>query len=149
MQEKSTYEVEEILKSMRPDQLQQFYKENSSSMIDEKKAFYYYMKDIVEAKRIFFKDIYIQSGVSESYGEQLMRMEKHTKNRDLIIRFCIAGHFSVDETSKALKLYGMSPLYGKDRRDACLITEINNRHYDMFKIDERLEEYGLKKISAD
>ena len=40
MQEKSTYEVEEILKSMRPDQLQQFYKENSSSMIDEKKAFY-------------------------------------------------------------------------------------------------------------
>ena len=37
MQEKSTYEVEEILKSMRPDQLQQFYKENSSSIIDEKK----------------------------------------------------------------------------------------------------------------
>ena len=33
MQEKSTYEVEEILKSMRPDRLQQFYKENSSSMM--------------------------------------------------------------------------------------------------------------------
>lgn len=149
MQEKSTYEVEEILKSMRPDQLQQFYKDNSSSMIDEKKAFYYYMKDIVEAKRIFFKDIYIQSGVSESYGEQLMRMEKHTKNRDLIIRFCIAGHFSVDETNKALKLYGMNPLYGKDRRDACLIMAINRRKYDMFEIDDMLEQNGLKKISAD
>ena len=53
-EEKSTYEVEELLKTMRPDQLQQFYKENSSSMIDEKKAFYYYMKDIVESKNILW-----------------------------------------------------------------------------------------------
>ena len=93
MQEKSTYEVEEILKSMRPEQLQQFYKENTHNMVDANKAFYYYMKDIVEAKNIRFKDMYILAGVSESYGEKIIRMEKHTKSRDLLIRLCIAGHF--------------------------------------------------------
>ena len=59
MQEKSTYEVEEILKSMRPDQLQQFYKENSSSMIDEKKAFYYYMQDIVSRQTKYEARLFI------------------------------------------------------------------------------------------
>ncbi len=44
--EKSTYEVEELLSNMKPAELGSFYKENRSSMVDDKKAFYYYMKDI-------------------------------------------------------------------------------------------------------
>ena len=149
MQEKSTYEVEEILKSMRPDQLQQFYKENTHNMVDENKAFYYYMKDIVEAKNIRFKDMYILAGVSESYGEKIIRMEKHTKSRDLLIRLCIAGHFSIVETNKALKLYGMNTLYSKDKRDAALIVALNNRIYDLFEIDDILEKQGLSKLTVE
>lgn len=148
-EEKSTFEVEEILKNMKPSELGSFYKENSHSMVDDKKAFYYYVKDIVEAKNIMFKDMYLQAGVSESYGEKIIRMEKHTKNRDLIIRLCVAGHFSVEETSKALKLYGMNPLYGKDRRDACLIIAINNRIFDLYKIDEMLEKEKLAIITEE
>ena len=149
MQEKSTYEVEEILKSMRPDQLQQFYKENTHNMVDANKAFYYYMKDIVEAKNIRFKDMYILAGVSESYGEKIIRMEKHTKSRDLLIRLCIAGHFSIVETNKALKLYGMNTLYSKDKRDAALIVALNNRIYDLFEIDDILEKQGLSKLTVE
>lgn len=149
MQEKSTYEVEEILKSMRPEQLQQFYKENTHNMVDANKAFYYYMKDIVEAKNIRFKDMYILAGVSESYGEKIIRMEKHTKSRDLLIRLCIAGHFSIVETNKALKLYGMNTLYSKDKRDAALIVALNNRIYDLFEIDDILEKQGLLKLTVE
>lgn len=149
MQEKSTYEVEEILKSMRPEQLQQFYKENTHNMVDANKAFYYYMKDIVEAKNIRFKDMYILAGVSESYGEKIIRMEKHTKSRDLLIRLCIAGHFSIVETNKALKLYGMNTLYSKDKRDAALIVALNNRIYDLFEIDDILEKQGLSKLTVE
>lgn len=149
MQEKSTGEVEELLKEMKPGQLDVFYKENNRHMVDEKKAFYYYVKDVVESKNIRLKDMYSFAGVSESYGEKIVRMERHTKNRDLIIRLCIAGRFSLDEVGKALKLYGMNPLYGKDKRDACLIVAINNRIYNLADIDDLLEKQGLKKLSVD
>lgn len=149
MYEKSTDEVEKLLKNMKPNQLDVFYKENSKHMTDEQKAFYYYMKDIAESKNVLFKDMYIFAGVSESYGEKIIRMEKHTKNRDLIIRLCIAGHFSLDEINKALKLYGMNSLYAKDKRDACLIVAINNRIYDLLSIDDMLERQGLQRLSAE
>lgn len=148
MQEKSTDEVEKLLESMKPGELSNFYKENSSSMADDKKAFYYYMKDIAESKNILLKDMYSFAGVSESYGEKIIRMEKHTKNRDLIIRLCIAGHFSLIEINKALKLYGMNSLYAKDKRDACLIVAINNRKYHFSEIDDLLISQGLPVLSV-
>lgn len=147
--EKSTDEVEQLLEKMKPAKLQAFYKDNSESMADANKAFYYYMKDIVEAKNMLFKQMYIMAGVSESYGQQIIRMEKHTKNRDLIIRLCIAGHFSLVEINKALKLYGMNSLYAKDRRDACIIVAVNNRIYDILELDAMLEKQGFKKLSAE
>lgn len=149
MKEKTTDEVERLLENMKPNQLDHFYKENGNSMADDKKAFYYYMKDIAESKNIFFKDMYIFAGVSESYGEKIVRMEKHTKNRDLILRLCIAGHFSLTEINKALKLYGMNSLYAKDKRDACLIVAINNRIYDLMSIDDILEKQGFQRLSAE
>lgn len=149
MHEKSTDEVEKLLERMKPNQLDDFYKANSKHMADAKKAFYYYIKDIAEAKNVLLKDMYIFAGVSESYGEKIIRMEKHTKNRDLIIRLCIAGHFSLLEINRALKLYGMNPLYAKDKRDACLIVAINNRIYDLYALDELLENQGFTKLTAD
>ena len=76
-------------------------------------------------------------------------MEKHTKDRDLIIRFCIAGHFNWDETNRALKLYGLNELYAKDPRDAVLIVAINNRIYNPYDIDEMLFEHGLERLTTE
>ena len=87
--------------------------------------------------------------MTESYGSKIVTMEKHTKNRDLILRMCIAGHFLLDESNRALKLYGMNPLYAKDRRDAAIIVAVNNRIYDLADIDEILERQGSDRLSAD
>lgn len=149
MQEKATDELDKILENVRPEQINTYYKNNRQYMEEGKKAFYYYMKDVLESKNILLKDVYSFAGVTESYGSKILTMEKHTKNRDLIIRFCIAGHFLLGETNRALKLYGMSPLYAKDKRDACLIVAINNRKYDLFEIDNLLEEHGLPQLSAE
>lgn len=149
MQEKATDELDKILANVRPEQINTYYKNNRQYMEEGKKAFYYYMKDVLESKNILLKDVYSFAGVTESYGSKILTMEKHTKNRDLIIRFCIAGHFLLGETNRALKLYGMSPLYAKDKRDACLIIAINNRKYDLFEIDNLLEEHGLPQLSAE
>lgn len=156
MQEKETNELDELLRTMKPEQMEDFYNENEKYLANDSKSFSYYMKNVVAEKNIIFsnrkmrlKDIYSMAGVSESYGEKILNMEKHTKNRDLILRFCIAGHFLLNEVNRALKLYGMSPLYAKDKRDACIIVAINNRKYELFEIDDMLQKQGLKKLSKE
>ena len=149
MQEKSTNELNDLLENMKPDQLDSYLKDNSKYMADEKKAFYYYMKDVLDEKNIKLKDVYSFAGVTESYGSKIVTMEKHTKDRDLIIRLCLAGHFNWDETNRALKLYGLSELYAKDPRDACIIVAVNNRIFDMYEIDEMLIRQGLKKLTTE
>lgn len=149
MEEKPTTELNSILKNTHPDQLRTFLKENSHYMADDKKAFYYYFKDVLDRKEIKLKDVYLYADVSESYGSKIITMEKHTKNRDLIIRLCMAGHFTWDETNRALKLYGMTELYARDKRDACLIVAINYRKYDINEVNDMLIEQGLEKLSKD
>lgn len=147
MQKVTTGKLNELLENMKPDQLDAYFKENEKYMADGKKAFYYYMKDVLDEKNVKLKDVYSFAGVTESYGSKILTMEKHTKDRDLIIRFCIAGHFNWDETNRALKLYGLSELYAKDPRDACIIVAINNRIFNLYDIDEMLMHRGLKKIT--
>lgn len=156
MEEKKTNELDELLGSMKPDKLGSYYEENKPYMSNDCRSFTYYVKDVLASKNITFagrkmclKDIYSIAGVSESYGEKILNMEKHTKNRDLIIRFCLAGHFLLDEVNRALKLYGMSPLYAKDKRDACLIVAINNRIYELYEIDDLLLKHGLTRLSKE
>ena len=149
MQEKSTNELDEMLENMKPSELSGFYKENSKYLADDKKAFYYYFKDVIDSKNIMLKDVYSFAYVSESWGSKIISTERHTTNRDLILRLCIAGHFTLEEINRALKLYGMTPLYAKDRRDASIIVAINNRIYDLSDLDDVLVKQGFSKLSAD
>ena len=149
MQEKSTNELDEMLENMKPSELSGFYKENSKYLSDDKKAFYYYFKDVIDSKNIMLKDVYSFAYVSESWGSKIISTERHTTNRDLILRLCIAGHFTLEEINRALKLYGMTPLYAKDRRDASIIVAINNRIYDLSDLDDVLVKQGFSKLSAD
>ena len=150
MNDKPTEELDKILENMKPSKLNSFIDDNSDSLVNAEKAFYYYMKDKYLEKKIKLKDVYLLAGVSESYGGKILRMEqKHSDDRDLIIRFCLVGRFNRIETNRALKLYGMSSLYAKDPRDACIIVAINNRIFDLYEIDKILEEKGFNKITSD
>lgn len=149
MLKKPTDELNSLLENMKPDDLDSYLSDNSKYLVEGPKAFYYYMKNVLDSKNIKLKDVYSFAGVSESYGSKIISQEKHTTDRDLIIRFCVAGHFTWDETSRALKLYGMNELYAKDPRDACLIVAIKNRLYSMSDIDELLLKQGFKKLTTD
>ena len=148
MQEILTNELNDILEKTHPEQLDTYFKENRAYLADEKKGFYYYMKDVLAEKKIKLKDVYSFAGVSESYGSKVMSMEKRTRDRDLIITFCAAGRFTLQETNRALKLYGMSELYAKEPRDACLIVAFNNRIYQLCDIDARLAANGFAILTA-
>ncbi|MBR4760880.1 MAG: hypothetical protein IK078_12145 [Lachnospiraceae bacterium] len=149
MQKKPTDELNAILQNAKPGQIGGYLKKNRDYLALGDKAFYYYMKDTLEEKGRKLEEIYSFSGVSESYGGQILRMEKHTKNRDLILRFCIVGHFNWEETNRALKLYKMSELYAKDPRDACIIVAINNRIFELDKIDDMLKKQNLERLSVE
>ncbi len=149
MVKKLTDELNSLLENMKPDDLDSYLSDNAKYMAEGPKAFYYYMKDVLDSKNIRLKDVYSFAGVSESYGSKILSQEKHTTDRDLIIRFCIAGHFTWDETSRALKLYGMNELYAKDPRDACLIVAIRNRIYSFSDIDELLIDKGFPKLTTN
>ncbi|MCR4922889.1 MAG: hypothetical protein K5931_02640 [Lachnospiraceae bacterium] len=149
MEKKPTDELNDLLENIKPDQLDGYFRDNEKYMADDKKAFYYYMKDVLDEKNIKLKDVYSFAGVTESYGSKIVTMEKHTKNRDLIVRLCIAGHFTWDETNRALKLYGFNELYAKDSRDAVFIVAINNRIFDLYDIDEMLLEHGLLQLTRE
>ena len=148
MQEKPTYELDELLKGVKPETVSDYLKDNRQFLADPKREFCYYMRNVIESKGILYKDVYSFAGVTESWGSKIISMEKHTKNRDLILRLCIAARFTLDEINRALKLYGMNPLYSKDKRDAVLIVAINNRKYDFHEIDKLLEEHGMEQISG-
>ena len=109
MNKKSTNELDALLRDMNPKDLDNYYKENRDSMNTEK-TFTYYVKDVIQEKNIRLKDVYSFAGLSESYGEQILNMRKHTKDRDVVIRLCVAGRLTLDEINRALKLYGMQPM---------------------------------------
>jgi len=149
LKEKPTNELNELLENMRPKQLKKYFSDNGEQMISGDRPFYHYIKSILHEKRIKLNDMYSFAGFKESYGGKIVRMEKPTRNRDHIIRLCIAGRFSLTETNRALKLYGMNELYSKDERDACLIVAINNRIYDLAEVDDILIDNGYDKLSLD
>lgn len=156
MIEKPTDELDEMLENTKPSQLEAYYKENKDYLSDADKSFTYYMKDVLAGKnlkigkcKMRYKDLYMLAGLSESYGEKILNMTSHTKQRDVIIRLCIVGRFQLEEINRALKLYGVSPLYAKDKRDACIIVAINNRKYDLLEIDEMLERQGFDILSKE
>ncbi len=149
MIQKSTDELNDLLEKVKPSQIDRYLKENKKYLKDDKKAFYYYVKEVLDAKRIKLKDVYLKAGVSETFGSKILRMEKHTSDRDLILRMCLAGRFNWEETNRALKLYGMCELYSRDSRDACVIVAINNRMYDIIDVDALMKSKGLKGILND
>ena len=147
MFDEKTDELNSQLKGVKPSQMSEYLKDNKNQLATDEKAFYYYMRSVLDEKRIKLKDVYSFAGVTESYGSKILTMEKHTKDRDLIIRFCLAGHFNLVEFNRALKLYGMKELYAKDPRDACLIVAINNSMYYLDEVDDFLEKHGMNRIS--
>ncbi len=82
----------------------------------------------------------------ERYGYKLLSEEKHTRQRDIILRICFAAELTVGETQRALKLYGMSPLYVRIPRDAVLMIAFNRHSGNVLDVNTMLREQGLESL---
>ena len=116
--EKTTNALTNILKKTKPDSIGEYVKANAEDVFTQENPFSTYMRECVREKGLRFQEIFLRADLSEGYGYKLISGEKHTRQRDTILKLCLGAGFSLQETQRALKIYGMSPLYARFPRDA-------------------------------
>ena len=148
MDDKTTAKLENILKSAYTFEEGKYLKENEESLLREEKRFSAYMKKLIKEKNLRQQDIFIQADVPERYGYKILSEEKHTRQRDVILRICYAAELTLEETQHALMLYGMSPLYARIPRDAVLMIAFNRHSGNILDVNAMLKEQGLELLQT-
>lgn len=146
MKEKSTTELEEVLNNTHVKNFSQFCKENKDSVTDDDKAFIEYFKTLFKEKGVSQQTVFLRADIPERYGYKLLSGEKRTRQRDVILRICYAANFTVDETQRALKKYGMQPLYAKVTRDALLLVLFKDRPGSILDVNTILSSRGMPPL---
>ena len=109
-------------------------------------SFTLYMRRLLKEKGISQQQVFRAADISDRYGYKIISGEKHTTQRDRIIKLCLAGHFSVTEANQALMLYGMSPLFEQNDRDQIIQTALESRCFEIVDVNEMLEKAGFEKL---
>ncbi|MBR1471140.1 MAG: hypothetical protein IJ600_05805 [Lachnospiraceae bacterium] len=144
--ESTTSRLEEILEHSGAEKLGEYFDKQPVYGSDSENVFGEYVKSVIREKNLTQKQVFLGAGIDEKVGYKYLSGDKHTVKRDIIIRICLGAHMSLKESERALKLYGMSPLYAKIERDAALIIAFNRRIYEIGDVNEILSKYDLEPL---
>ena len=148
MESKSTDELEKILGSTHINEVSAYLKSNEESIITNEYAFHEYISKLIKLKNLRKQDVFLAADVPEKYGYKLLSGEKHTKQRDVILRLCYASELTLEETQKALKLYRMPELYAKIPRDAMIMSAFNERPGSILDVNSFLKNNGVEILRS-
>ncbi len=143
-----TNKLEDKLIKANVETISEFFKENIDEMVNNEYAFAEYMRQMIKEKGVSQQDIFLYADIPERYGYKLISQEKHTRQRDIILRICYSANFTLDETQKALRLYGMPELYVEFPRDAMLMIIFRDRPGDVIKVNALLRKNGLEPLRS-
>ena len=146
MSKKSTKELENALGSTHVSDFEKFYHENKDDMNMEMDSFSVYIKDLLKEKGLTQQKVFLLADIPERYGYKLLSGEKHTKQRDVILRICYAAECTLEETQKALRKYEMPQLYAKIPRDALLMIIFNERPGSIIDANTLLKKNGMEPL---
>ena len=147
--EQGSRRLNEELLGVGPDELADFLERYSEQLITSPHPFADYMRMKFREKGILQQNVFLAADLSENYGYKLIAEEKHTRQRDTILRLCLAARFRLEEVREALILYGMAPLHGRFPRDAVLTVAVQNGSYDLCEVNRLLESYGQAPLVRD
>ena len=147
--EQCSKRLNEELLSVRPNELSYFLEQHREALITSPHPFADYMRMKFREKGILQQNAFLAADISENYGYKLIAEEKHTRQRDTILRLCLAARFRLEEVQEALILYGMAPLHGRFPRDAVLTVAVQNGIYDLCTVNRLLESCGLAPLVKD
>ncbi len=148
MFDKTTDTLTDSLLEARPKDLAGFLKENEKELAERDRPFAAYFREVLRGKGLTRQELFLKADIPEGYGYKLIAEEKHTRQRDVILRLCLAGRLTLTETQRAMKLYGMAPLYPRQSRDAVLIIAVNSGVGDVWQTDALLRENGQAPLYA-
>ena len=147
--EQGSKRLNEELRSVGPSELSDFMDRHRSDFITGPRPFADYMRMKLREKGILQQNVFLAADLSENYGYKLIAEEKHTRQRDTILRLCFAARFRLEEVQEALILCGMAPLHGRLARDAVLTVAIQNGIYDLCEVNRLLESCGQAPLIKD
>lgn len=146
MGEKDTRDLTEILGKTHASEFTKYCKDNIDSMNVGKMDFCAYLKERLKEKNMTQQTVFLQADIPERYGYKLLSGEKHTRQRDVILRICYAAELNLEQTQRALKKYEMPALYPKIPRDALLMILFNERPGDIIEVNEVLKKQGMEPL---
>lgn len=88
--------------------------------------------------------VFLKADIPEKYGYKLLSGEKHTRQRDIILRICYAAELTLEQTQRALRKYEMPQLYAKIPRDAFLMLIFKERPGGIIEVNELLSKMVWK-----
>ncbi len=141
--EKSLYEQ---IVSIRLEELPIFLREHMEDLLTGPRPFAEYMRAKFRDKGVLQQNVFLAADISENYGYKIIAEEKHTVQRDIILRICLAAEFDLYETQKALVLYGMAPLYHLFPRDIVFMAAIVHKAFDIHQVNDVLIKCGLAPL---
>ena len=128
------------------EELEAFLEKHRSELITERRPFADYMRRKLREKGLLQQNLFLAADLSESFGYKLIAEEKHTRQRDLILRLCFAARFGPEETQEALLRYGMAPLWRRFPRDAVLLAALGSGIHELQEVNRLLEQHGQKPL---
>jgi hypothetical protein len=139
----------EELGQIKPEELPGFLDAHREELLTEPRPFAAYMRETLRKKGVLQQNVFLAADLSENYGYKLVSEEKHTVNRDTILRLCMAAGFSMPETQEALILYGMAPLYVRLPRDAVFLVAIRQHIRDVHQVNALMHSCGLPPMTNE
>lgn len=143
LMKKPTAELMEALRGADPARVKLFVEEHFDRGQPD---FVSYMDGLLSRRHMKRQQVLLRANLPQKYGYKLLSGESHTTDRNKILRLCFAMELSLQETQRALKLYGMNELYPKNRRDVALIVALGRRQYDIDLVSEELAAQGLAPL---
>lgn len=123
--------------------VQEYLKKHSDSILRTDRPFNDYMKELIKTKKLKQRDIFLWADIPERYGYKLISEEKRTRQRDAILRICYAAEFTLEETQRALRIYGMPQLYDDISRDVILMLCFQERPGNVNDVNAVLQKHGM------
>ena len=137
--DKTTDNLMNTLKNTSPSELKDYMHENFQ---EGEPTFPGYIDSLLLQKNLKRQDVLIRANLPQKYGYKLLTGEAHTTDRDKILRICFSMEMSLKETQRALKLYGMTELYPKIKRDVLLIVALGQKMFNIDEVNEMLVKEG-------
>ncbi len=148
MYQNSTTELDSVLQKTNPEDIDEYLKKQKQDLADEKHPFASYMRELLKEKGITQQEVFLKADIPEKYGYRLIAESKKTKQRDYILRICLAAGFTLAETQRALKLYGMTELYSRVPRDAVLMVAVNTGVHEIEEVNRMLREHEMDPLQS-